>query len=221
MPIISNDEIVNIKNNIKSKDVVFDVGACIGEWTDAVLQIHPDVAIHQFEPVPESFAHLKNESVFCNNFALSNKVGQIEFFYYPSEIRLSTEFRRDKKIETQFNLMPNKLIVNTTTVDAYCKEHQINKINFLKIDTEGGELAVIEGAKEMLKANAIDHIQFEYGACFYDAGISFKQIWELLTSYNFEVFDETHLIKDWTNFITNLNGVEGNCLAIKKLNQEP
>ena len=216
MTTISNNEITNIKKYIKPKDIVFDVGACIGEWSDAVLQVCPDVNIHQFEPVPESFEHLKKTSAFRNKFALSNKVGQIEFYHYPSQPMLSTEFRRSSKVEHLFSLVPDKIIVNTTTIDAYCIEHQIHKINFLKIDVEGNEFAVLEGAKEMLQAGNIDYIQFEYGACFYDAGISFRQVWELLTSYGFKVFDETHLISNWTDFTTNIYIITGDCLAIKE-----
>jgi len=216
MQIISNNEIINIKRCIKPKDIVFDVGACIGEWSDAVLQVCPDVNIHQFEPVPQAFGQLKNELLFRNNFALSNKIGQTEFFHYPSEIRLSTEFRRSTEVEALFNLTPNKIIVNTMTIDMYCAKCKITRINFLKIDVEGNELAVLEGAIEMLKANAIDYIQFEYGACFYDAGISFQQIWGLLTFYGFKVFDETHCISNWTDWTTDIHTVTGDCLAIKK-----
>ena len=216
MSIISNNEIENIKKCIKAKDIVFDVGACIGEWSDAVLQICPDVSIHQFEPVPQAFEQLKNESLFCNNLALSNKMGQIEFYHYPSETRLSTEFRRSSEVECLFNLVPNKIIVNTTTIDTYCVEHQIHKINFLKIDVEGNELFVLEGANEMLKAGNIDYVQFEYGACFYDAGISFQQVWELLTFYGFKVFNETQCISHWMDFITNMYVITGDCLAIKQ-----
>ena len=216
MATISNNEITNIKKYIKPKDIVFDVGACIGEWSDAVLQVCPDVNIHQFEPVPQAFIQLKNESLFRNKFALSNKVGQIEFYHYPSQPMLSTEFRRSSKVEHLFSLVPDKIIVNTTTIDAYCIEHQIHKINFLKIDVEGNEFAVLEGAEEMLQAGNIDYIQFEYGACFYDAGISFQQVWELLTSYGFKVFDETRLISNWTDFTTNIYIITGDCLAIKQ-----
>jgi len=216
MPTISNNEIENIKKCIKPKDTVFDVGACIGEWSDAVFQVYPNVTIHQFEPVPQTFEQLKNESIFRNKFALSNKTGQIEFYHYPSEIRLSTEFRRSPEVEHLFSLVPDRIIVNTTTIDAYCVEHQIHKINFLKIDVEGNELFVLEGAKEMLKAGSIDYVQFEYGACFYDAGISFQQVWELLTFYGFKVFNETQCVSNWTDFITNIYVITGDCLAIKQ-----
>jgi len=217
MPTISNNEILNIERYIKSNDVVFDVGACVGEWTNEVLQCHEDVVIHQFEPSPFSFEVLKTTNAIHNKLALSNRIGQTCFYYYPSEPRLSTEFRRSSELEMLHSLKPNEIVIDVTTIDEYCKERGILKINFLKIDVEGNELFVLEGAKDMLNEGRIDYVQFEYGACFYDAGISFQQIWELLNSHGFKVYDESSVeILHWRDFKTNMYVITGDCLAIKE-----
>ena len=47
------------------------------------------------------------------------------------------------------------LNVRTDTIDNFCKEQSIDSIDILKIDTEGSEIEVLEGAKNMLKKTNI------------------------------------------------------------------
>lgn len=44
-----------------------------------------------------------------------------------------------------------ELSVPTTTVDRFCAEQRITELDFIKIDVEGHEMAVLEGASGMLK----------------------------------------------------------------------
>jgi hypothetical protein len=46
--------------------------------------------------------------------------------------------------------MPSKArVVQTTSLDAYCKEHDLSP-SFIKIDVEGGEYNILKGAMEVL-----------------------------------------------------------------------
>mmetsp|Transcript_42925 Transcript_42925/g.93233 ORF Transcript_42925/g.93233 Transcript_42925/m.93233 type:complete len:112 (-) Transcript_42925:1122-1457(-) len=63
-------------------------------------------------------------------------------------------------------------------------------ISFLKVDVEGHELAVLQGAKWMLRQHRIGALQFEYGGTFLDAGCSLRDICELLTPLGYSVFRE-------------------------------
>jgi len=55
-------EIKVIQEHIYSGNIVFDVGAYVGEWSNEVLKRFPNVIIHQFEPSPESFKNLLKNS---------------------------------------------------------------------------------------------------------------------------------------------------------------
>ena len=68
--------------------------------------------------------------------------------------------RRLEGLDISYNKIEQIKII---TLDAYVLENDISHIDFLKIDIEGHELAVIHGAEAMLKRKAIDYIQFEYG----------------------------------------------------------
>jgi hypothetical protein len=66
--------------------------------------------------------------------------------------------------------------VKFNTVDNFCSENNINHISFLKIDTEGNELAVLYGAAHFIMNGRIDIVQFEYGGTYIDAGILLRDI---------------------------------------------
>src|SRR5205823_12566519 len=51
--------------------------------------------------------------------------------------------------------------VQSTTIDRYCQENEIERIDILKLDIQGGELKALEGAVTMLGQNKIQLIYTE------------------------------------------------------------
>lgn len=196
---LDTGELNVITRFIRSGDMVFDVGAYIGQWTDEVLkQCQGDrLQIHSFEPHPQTYQTLVANlaqpislgEVFPNNFALSNSP-EIETLYdYQHTRGINTLYRRHRWDEKLFDLgTPQQIPIFSTTLDAYCQGWQIKRINFLKIDVEGSELDVLKGARSLLQSGKIDYIQFEYGSTFKDAGISLKAIFEFLQQYRYSLF---------------------------------
>ena len=56
----------------------------------------------------------------------------------------------------------NSETVELTTLDNFCEQQGIQKLDLLKLDVEGHELSVLEGAERMLAAGRIEVIQFEF-----------------------------------------------------------
>lgn len=69
-------------------------------------------------------------------------------------------------------------VVEAVTIDQVCGEEGIDQIALLKIDTEGNELAGLQGAVESLPQ--IRMIQFEYGGTAIDARIYLRDFFDLL-----------------------------------------
>jgi hypothetical protein len=67
-----------------------------------------------------------------------------------------------------------------TTIDNYCLNNDIEKIYFLKLDVEGHELKVLQGASKMIFDKKIDFIQFEFGGCNIDSKTYFRDFYYLL-----------------------------------------
>lgn len=66
--------------------------------------------------------------------------------------------------------------IRITTIDSYLKTHDIQHVDFVKLDVEGHELAALKGMSGALQAGAIDMMQFEYGATFADSRILLRDI---------------------------------------------
>ena len=72
-----------------------------------------------------------------------------------ADSQLSSFYQRDIR-PTAANILKEKIEVNVTTIDEYCESKNINKISFLKIDTEGAEPECLEGAQNLIKQNKVD-----------------------------------------------------------------
>lgn len=176
--------------------VVFDVGANVGEWTTYLLSIAEKqgskISVHCFEPSPFTFSQLQStlqeigdEKVHLVNMGMGNVKESRELHITHDGAGTNSLYkRRLEGLDVSYNRSET---IQITTVDTYCSENDISHINFLKIDVEGHELAVVEGAKAMLQRGAIDYIQFEYGGCWIDSRILFLDTYDLLTSFGYVI----------------------------------
>jgi hypothetical protein len=79
--------------------------------------------------------------------------------------------------------------VPTRTLDEYVASHKINRINFLKIDVEGFEKQVLEGARQSLSAGLIDALSFEISEVpLKGAGASARDIFAILESHGYSAY---------------------------------
>lgn len=151
----------------------FDVGANVGEWTTLCHRNHPKAAIHAFEIAAPTFDKLRHNvgtfpNVFLNPFGLSNHWDQIDLFVptEENEIGRTTSYKehlgRAFVVPGQeaglFDTIRGKVICG----DDYVKTNKIQMIDFLKIDVEGMEEAVLQGLSDMFIQRRIRIVQFEY-----------------------------------------------------------
>lgn len=126
--------------------VIVDVGANIGWYTLNFGKISNIDKIFAFEPIPHTFDYLKkhlelngigNAEIF--NIGLSNEIGEKDFFWTTEETGSSSmaNIRERENIE----LVRCRL----NTLDNFMSERE-ESIDFMKIDVEGAELFVIQGA---------------------------------------------------------------------------
>jgi FkbM family methyltransferase len=189
-------ELLCIERFIASGQVVFDVGANVGSWSEEVFNQFPNAEIHLFEPIPKIYKNLLqnlaeaigNSKIIPNNYALGKQEESKQFAYYQDYPEWSTFYRR-WEVEKEYNIKEPKILnVLTTTIDNYCQRQEIERINFLKIDMEGSELNVLEGAKKLLSRGKIDCIQFEYGGTYIDSQTTLKQVFDFLENFRYAIF---------------------------------
>jgi len=174
------------------KFVAFDVGANVGQWTTLLLDLAEELPlVHCFEPSPVAFSklqaaiakHRAGEGVFCINAGLSDLEGTRALHINEGSSGINSFYKR--RLEGLGISYNESETVQVTTVDAYCRKKGIAHIDFLKIDVEGHEFAVMQGAKEMLKNQAIDYMQFEYGGCWIDSRTLFLDVYDFAKSFGY------------------------------------
>ena len=112
------------------------------------------------------------------NFGFGNTNTFLTLYYNQDESGLASVYER--RLD-HFNIkMDLKEEIEIKTIDSFCKENNIAQINFLKLDVEGHELSVLNGAIKMLTNHKIDFIQFEFGGCNIDSRTYFQDFYYLL-----------------------------------------
>lgn len=154
---------------VNSDLVIFDVGAHHGQTALTYNKLFKKADIYSFEPYPNSFDVLiektKHVSLIKHfNFALGNKNGHIEFHVNNSTatnsiLETSTQGHDiwgTGKLETQQTTK-----VQISTLDEFVKAKGIAKIDILKLDTQGSEHLIIEGARSTIEKGMIELVYTE------------------------------------------------------------
>ena len=141
-----------IKKEIHSGDVVLDIGAHIGYYTLQFANLVGSTGkVYAFEPEPKNFELLKknvqinkHDNVVLIQKIVSDKDGIVEFFISKFDSIGNKLFKSDES--------GSSIKVGSTTLDEYFKDLK-KKIDFIKMDIQGGEGKATLGMKNLLKEN--------------------------------------------------------------------
>ncbi|HXG84622.1 MAG TPA: FkbM family methyltransferase [Pyrinomonadaceae bacterium] len=174
---------------------VFDVGANVGELTLLFSRFAAGGRVHAFEASRAAFERLETvcraanrHNVVLNHIALADKKGSILLHVYDgSYLSFNSQAVRPLK-DYGLNLEPVGTEETTaTTIDDYCEEKRIERVDLLKIDVEGAELQVMRGARKMLESRRVGCLTFEFGQTTFDMGNRPKEIEDYLGEMNYKI----------------------------------
>ena len=178
--------------------ILFDIGANIGNYS-LLLKKHIDKGlIYSFEPVPETYLELqKNISTKIKTYNIGfGAIAGTGILYNASNTVASEIATMHKELLTdafnvnEFTSIPFKI----DTIDNFCLTNKIPVIDFLKLDVEGNELAILQGASKMLDTHSIKIIQFEFNAHNVYSRVFLRDFYLLLKDFNFYRLNSTGLI---------------------------
>ena len=186
--------------------VIIDAGANVGQSILDFRRSFSQPIIHAFEPGRDTFMELQRRTsglagLHLNNCGLGSEPGMLKFVgNSQSEMSSFLEPSTDC-----WGTIQEREEVVVRTLDEYCAEKSVSHIDILKSDTQGFDLEVIKGAKQLLLQNAIHLIFIEIILCDMYKGIPrVDQIYSFLAEQGFSLvcfyqFHYQHPRAAWTD----------------------
>lgn len=179
---------LDIRNIIQHPKVMFDVGANVGQTVDLWHREFVKPTIHSFEPVERLYKQLDRDfgdQAVCNHLGVGDKNEEITIHYGKHDVSHSFVYDDVGKGGEKTRVV---------TLDSYCDENTIGHIDVLKIDVEGFEHQVIDGASGLLAGQKIDILEIEVGFNPDGYYTFYPDLAEKLRTHNYQVlgfYDQT------------------------------
>ena len=178
-----NGEVKFLESNLQKAMNVIDIGGYVGVSTVVIAKkIGETGKLYSFEPVPEHF-NILNKNISSNSLrnvktyqkVVSDHIGTINFY----------------KNDASSSILPKQgnyeFQVNTTTIDKFLKEADVDRIDFINMDCEGSELFVLQGARQTLRNNKIKIFCEVHHSMLRSLGFSIQQLVDYLNDLRFQV----------------------------------
>lgn len=169
--------------------VVFDVGANVGQTVERIRRAFATTRIVAFEPVPSTFARLVDnvggiDGVDPVNAAVGAHVGEITITDTPA-----MSYSTLNTVNTAARPGDPTVSVAMTTVDVHMEQEGIAALDVLKIDTEGHELPVLQGARRALESGSIRFVlaECDFARSEREPHALFFELFEHLTPLGYHV----------------------------------
>lgn len=183
-----NETIRIYRKLLKPGMTVFDVGANIGIFSLIAATKSGDTGkVYAFEPAERVYEQFQKniqlngfKNIFLQQKGISNKTEVLSFHLCEDDAYNSFG---EKPMRAVVRTIP----VDVTSIDEFCFEKQIKKIDILKIDVEGAEYKVLEGGKNLLSRKEGPVIFCEYNRNIQDKN-GLNQLENLLKNYEYELY---------------------------------
>ena len=210
--LIHQERIVKFIDN-KNVKIVVDIGAHKGEFLKHIKKIKSIRKVYSLEPQKKVYGELlkeiDNKKFFAYNIAISNRNGkqkmQINDFSMTSTLSKVNENSIYYKIKNLIigNKKKKFEYIKTEKLDLFTKKRKLNKIDLLKVDTEGHELNVVKSGLKTLKKTKYLLIEFRQNDLYLNYSsqalhkIVLKNNFKLIKKFKFPLFSmEDRLYKN-------------------------
>jgi FkbM family methyltransferase len=169
---------------------VLDIGANVGLFTVvAARRVGPTGRVHAFEPTPELAAHISSNlelndlgNVAVNELAISDSDGHATLhFAEPNDPGENSIVNCTPGVRT--------LKVATVTIDDYIGRCRVGRVDVIKMDIEGAEMAALRGGPKLLSGDnsPVLVLEFHPSTLAY-GGHSPDDLLGLLASYGYAFY---------------------------------
>ena len=199
-----------IKPLLPENPTILEAGAFDGADTVRLSKAWPEGRIYSFEPVPDNYKKLLNATKALTNIthsklALSDKKGSAEFHVAEmknqqdvpcasgSLLAPDAHIRYDKNV-----VFRKKITVDTDTLNNWATSNEVSSIDFMWLDMQGHELAMLSQASMILPTVKLIYIEVEFVKAYKDQPI-YQDVKAWLEDAGFGIiardFDEDYAAK--------------------------
>ncbi len=180
-----------------STPVILDVGAHKGETVCRYRTLFPDAVIHCFEPFPGNAESLRrrfssDSLIHVHECAMSDVTGR-KTFYLNENSATNSLLPREKNERRYYSKAADScgsLEVDTLSIDDFMQKENIEHIDIVKFDIQGGELMALTGASDTLEGSRISLIYTEtLFVPHYEDNPLLLDLWKYLDEYGYSFFD--------------------------------
>jgi FkbM family methyltransferase len=186
-----------LEKYLPSDSIIIEAGAFDGRDTKKLSALLPNATIHAFEPVPEIFAELTTKTsglsnIYCYQIALSDKTGTTTFYVAenpkkPGKIcQAGTLMVPKERLKKSPILYPRTINISTITVDDWAQQNNIKRVDFMWLDLQGHELAVLKAAPQFIQRVRFIFLEVNFIEAYHDQPTC-QEIDEWLKNNGFEV----------------------------------
>lgn len=139
--------------------VVFDVGANCGATTVFFARHHPDAVVHSFEPARGSVALLRRNTSALPNvevhpIGLHSEDMEVPLYFGAGDAGMASILQRDVNVERSEP-------VQIRAAGPWALEHDIERIDILKVDVEGCEVPVLRSLEGLLPTVKVLYVEYD------------------------------------------------------------
>lgn len=153
----------------KKNPIIFDVGSYVGEVACLYANSFENSSVYAFEPTMASFHELEKNThnisnIYVSNVAFSDSNKRSKFYlnkFSPTNSLLATSNNAHNAWGEELLDTQEAVYIECQTIDSFCRNNNIQHIDILKLDVQGNESAVLNGAINMFNEEKISLVYTE------------------------------------------------------------
>jgi FkbM family methyltransferase len=178
---------------------IFDIGANNGTWTQETLKYFPNSNYYLFEPqsylineMQSKFPTLNNVQLF--NVGVGNQDGELLFTIHDRDDSCSFDITQEEATKHGFKQIKTPIV----RLDSFIDQNNLDLPDLLKIDAEGFDIEVLEGAQNTIQKN-VQIILVEVAIMNKKFRNDIYSVINYMDKLGFVVFDITDLNRPFNN----------------------
>ncbi len=185
----NRDKFLRLEYDLDEDSLVFDIGGYEGQWASDIFSKY-SCRIYVFEPIPEYANNIekrfsRNEKIRIFKFGLGNSTKN-------AKISLNNDRSSFLKGGKEYR---NSQIVRAVN---FIKEHDINEIDLMKINIEGGEYDLLEDLINSGEITKINNIQIQFHDFIANAETRMIKIQKMLRKTHYLTYQYKFIWENWS-----------------------